>query len=241
MLTRRLRRDKPKWTDIANVIILFFAFVAAAAAAVEAYHLARLTREAIDTADVAAKKQREVAIDTEQRQLRAYVFLRDVRFAKRNDSNYDIIPEWENSGGSQTKDMTAHLSFYAAKEDLTEWFPYGDIKLNTTTAPILLGPKSISNNSFGSINKACLSQFNRRDEVTKFYVWGWAKYDDVLTTVHHITRFCWDVSDIVFAPDGQIARLSHQLCARGNCADDNCPNSPEESYKVFVLPCKPEP
>jgi hypothetical protein len=103
MLTRRHRPDKPKWTDIANVIVLLFAFGAAVAAAVEAHRLAGLTREAIDTADVAAKKQREIAIDTEQRQLRAYVFLQDIRFAKRSDSNYDIIPEWENSGAHKRK------------------------------------------------------------------------------------------------------------------------------------------
>jgi hypothetical protein len=88
---------------------------------------------------------------TAEQQLRAYVFLRDVRLQKRNDDSYDVIPEWENSGATETVGMTAHLNRLLSETPLLEWFSDGDVG-NYDTVPIILGPKSTSTISFYSKN-----------------------------------------------------------------------------------------
>jgi hypothetical protein len=152
-----------------------------------------------------------IANDTEQRQMRAYVFLRDIRLEKRNDDAFDIIPEWENTGNSETVNMRAHLNRHLSDVELPQWFSFGDLPI-TSEVPILLGPRSITNINFNSIPRNCLLQFNRRDELKKFYIWGWTRYNDTLTNATHITRFCWDINQVVFSTDDRVARLSHNLC-----------------------------
>jgi hypothetical protein len=62
-----------------------------------------------------------------------------------------------------------------------------------------------------------------------FYVWGWARYFDVLpNTPEHITRFCWQImstgNPITFNPIGDAdgVRFSWLGQPRGNCADEEC-------------------
>src|SRR5262249_984193 len=97
-----------------------------------------------------------------------------------------------------------------------------------------------STTSFDAIPKACLLQFNKRDGLGKFYIWGWAKYKDTETPEEHITRFCWDVDQAVFSADGSTVRLSHKLCPRGNCPDKPCPEPEHGSFLVRVFSCRQE-
>jgi hypothetical protein len=173
---------------------------------------------------------------TADRQLRAYVFLRDIRLQKRNDDDFDVIPEWENSGATETIGMTAQLNRHLADRPLPEWFSYGDV--TNDHVPIVLGPHATSNITFTTISKICLSQLNRRDGVDKFYIWGWTKYRDTETRDEHTTRFCWDIDQATFSQGGNTVRLSHKLCARGNCVDDQYPQPVPGAYQIYVAPCK---
>lgn len=184
---------------------------------------------------------------TSEKQLRAYVFLKDIRLEKSADGAFDIIPEWENTGVTETVNMTAYFNRYLSNSDLPNGFNFGDIEAPFKPVPNILGPKSVSNITFNKVAQKCLSQLNRRDGVTKFYVWGWTKYNDTFTKSEtfpedqHITRFCWDVDRVIFSADGKSARLAHSLCDVGNCADKQC--HPPEKF-TMMLPqyeCKPEP
>ena len=71
--------------------------------------------------------------------------------------------------------MQSYLSRYLSDVELPSGFTNGDIP-GAKSAPIVLGPKAVSTVNFSTIAKTCLDQFNRRDDVNKFYVWGWAEY-----------------------------------------------------------------
>jgi hypothetical protein len=182
-----------------------------------------------------------VARDNENRQVRAYVSLRDIRFEKRNDDTFDIIPQWENTGNSETVGMHAYLNRSIIHFDYPTGFSNTNVP-GQPIVPIVLSPKTASSTNFGTIAKACLSQFNLRDGVKHFYVWGWASYGDTLTADQHVTRFCWDIDQLIFAPDGQINRVSHNLCQEGNCADKDCA-VPTEKLVIAFPPfyCKNPP
>jgi hypothetical protein len=181
-----------------------------------------------------------IARDTEQRQIRAYISLQSIRLEKRNDETFDIIPEWENTGNSQTVNMTTFVNRLFLNVDMPSNLMYADMD-GVRKAPITLGPKSKSGISFDQVSKTCLDQFNRRDEMSHFFLWGHATYHDVLTDEEHITRFCWDAYQVIFSADGKSARLSYALCNEGNCADRECP-TPEKQKFAMVLPtCKPPP
>jgi hypothetical protein len=70
---KRSENPKRDGFDIFNAFVLVLAFLAAAVAACEATRLANSTDIAIRNASDDAKNQRRIAVDTEQRQLRAYV------------------------------------------------------------------------------------------------------------------------------------------------------------------------
>ena len=186
------------------------------------------------------RQQWLTAIDSEQRQTRAYVFLKDIKLERRNDGAFDIIPEFENTGNSETVNMRSHMSRHLSDVPLPNDFNFGDIPV-ASEVPIILGPRTISNIAFDAINKSCLDQFNRRDEVSKFYIWGRVNYNDTLTEESHITRFCWDVNQVIFSADGTSARISHVLCESGNCADHDCPTPEKQIVQLRQAPCKATP
>jgi hypothetical protein len=204
-----------------------------------------LTLIATGIAACYTKKQWETAVDNEHNSLRAYISLRDIRLEKRNDDTFDIIPEWENSGGSQTINMRAYENGLATNLPIPDKIAYGDIS-TIVTVPIVLGPKTISNISFSQVAKICLDQFNRRDEITRYIIWGHADYDDVFSTAQadkkeHITRFCYDINQFVFSADGKSARLSYGLCKEGNCIDSECPPPEKATFTMPATTCKSEP
>jgi hypothetical protein len=191
------------------------------------------------------KKQWETAVDNEHKSLRAYVSLRGIRLERRNDNTFDIIPEWENSGESQTINMRAYENGIATNLPIPDNIAYGNYS-TIVTVPIVLGPKTISNISFSQVDKVCLDQFNRRDELTRYLIWGHAEYDDVFSIAQadkkeHITRFCLDINQFIFSPDGKSARLSYGLCKEGNCMDSECPTPERATFTMPVTFCKSEP
>lgn len=170
---------------------------------------------------------------------RAYVFLKDVRLERKNDDVFDIVPEWENTGNSETVNMTAHINRLMNITPLPEGFNFGDIGTGTEV-PIVLGPKTESGISFTAIRRSCLEKFNHRDGVSNFYVWGWAQYWDVFRRpTPHRTRFCWDINDIVFGEGNNVRRISYGLCKQGNCAENDCPQPGPMMIQVPEVQCDP--
>jgi hypothetical protein len=99
---------------------------------------------------------------------RAYVFLRDVRLERRNDDAFDIVPEWMNTGNSETINMTAHLNRAMNFAALPDGFNFGDIDPGHEV-PVVLGPKIVSSITFDTIDRSCLERFKQREGVANFY------------------------------------------------------------------------
>jgi len=185
------------------------------------------------------KRQWETALDSEQRQFGAYVSLRGVRLEDRGEGFFDLIPEWENTGGSETIGMNARTNMYLAKEELPEHFSFGNFQAEDR--PISLGPKAVSNVAFQPIARNCIVQFNRADGFNKFYIWGFASYRDIFDK-NHITRFCLDINKVIFSTENNVARISYGLCKRGNCIDDECkPPDLVSKISLKLEQCKSEP
>jgi hypothetical protein len=127
---------------------------------------------------------------------------------------------------------------YAA---LPDGFNFGDLDPGHEV-PVVLGPKITSSITFDTINRSCLEKFKRRDGLASFYMWGWTQYWDVFRTpTPHITRFCWDINDIVFGEGNSIKRISYGLCKQGNCAENDCPPPQPLMIQVPKIECGPEP
>ncbi len=187
-----------------------------------------------------AQDSKRVAQDSEQRQTRAYVFLRDIRLERADEANWDLIPEWENTENSETVHMRSHINGAMSDIPLPDEFSFADIS-GRPDVPVLLDPRSVSNITFYQIATDCLTQFNRRDDVAKYYLWGWARYNDTLTDQPHQTRFCWDINRFVFSADDRSARISYSLCNTGNCADGDCPAPEKQTIEIRQFTCKPPP
>lgn len=172
-----------------------------------------------------------------QKSMRAYVFLRDIKLERGADGIFDIIPQWENSGNSETLDMNIYLNSALTPNALDPRFSFADFQ-PMKLVPFVLGPKVISDVSVVSVPEDCLKQFNRRDGIGKFYIWGWAKYRDSLTPNDHLTRFCWDIRAVTFSEDGKSGRLFHSLCDLGNCADGQCKEPEPISIQFPNVDCK---
>jgi hypothetical protein len=175
------KREPKHWLEYA---IFFFVIATAVATGFAAWY---------------TRQQWLTAVDTEQRQTRAYVALQDIRLERLDGATFEVIPEWENTGNSQTVHMESHLNRFMSDAAVPGDFAFAD--LPATSVPILLSPKSTSTVTFDKIPASCLTQFNRRDEFTTFYIWGWAKYNDTLSSSPHITRFCWDANQVVFSTE----------------------------------------
>jgi hypothetical protein len=87
------------WHDWVATIGIPLTFAAATTAAIFTGMAACYTRS-----------QWLTAVDNEHRTVRAYVALRDIAFAPRGESAFDLVPEWENNGNSETVNMTMHLN-----------------------------------------------------------------------------------------------------------------------------------
>ena len=203
-----------------------------------------LTLIATGTAAIFTRLQWLTADDAEKRSLRSYVNLRDIQLEKRNDGLFDIIPEWENTGNTPTINLRATLNRLETNVEIPNEIAYGDMA-GFNTVPMLIGPKSTTGISFGQISKTCLDQFNRRDELRQFRIWGRAIYNDVFTEEskfveeHHTTNFCWSIDQIIFSLDGESARFSYSLCEQGNCSDSECKPPNHGLFETTVPPCKP--
>jgi hypothetical protein len=192
-------RSKERKYWVATTILTAIAAIGAIASTILALQALRSSQDSVKAARDAVKEanrqaksaedQVAVAKDSEIKQTRAYVFLRDIRLERINETTFEIIPEWENTGNSETVNMSARVNFHADEVTLPDGFSFGDVPVGQPDAQIVLGPKSIANITFATVDQRCLSQFNRRDQLNKFYFWGWANYNDTVTNEQHVTRF----------------------------------------------------
>jgi hypothetical protein len=108
-------KSKASWVEAGNLVVLTATLFAAGAAAFEARHMSNLTRRAISEADAAARKQQAISIDTEHRQLRAYVLLESARLIETHNGVTPTV-SIKNSGQTPAYNVTSWWNVRAGPE-----------------------------------------------------------------------------------------------------------------------------
>jgi hypothetical protein len=163
----------------------------------------------------------ETAVDTEHRQIRAYVNIEKIivppGFISDAEKSHIFIPaEWINGGGSETIDLFIKGGCNTAITfDFQHTIPWH--------APInrwVLGPHS-------SIKfLTCVIDLNNirawKNAGTPVYIYGQAVYQDIFSTRHHITQYCVKMDSMRGDPANNNLTADVTGCAEHNCTDGGC-------------------
>lgn len=224
----------------AIALFTFFLFAGTAGLAIFTYRLWKTTRDLATDAKNSSSEQIELARDTAQRQLRAFVYASGIEefpeFYANNPTliHWRVRPVWKNSGSTPTRNLRLFSDCEITTSPLPPGFDFNQLRHRPGTG--LLGPNY---SSMGGLapdpRKPAISPQDILDvqQGRKFiYVWGWARYRTVFPkSEEHITRFCWSISVIgnplsckVGVPPGHPRRLvfGYAHHDEGNCADDEC-------------------
>jgi hypothetical protein len=156
---------------------------------------------------------------------RAFVFVRHQGSqwtAAKTMSNQIVrsfIVEWENSGNSQTKNLTVDLYCIPPQAFVTA-NPIGILDKPTLTADRLLGPKQTI---WGGVCNYTVDQLNlAKDKGYHLYVGAKANYFDIFDA-RHVTEYCIEITNISgqFEDMSVIPQGDLNNCGR-NCADSEC-------------------
>jgi len=206
---------------IATVIIAFFTIILGTYTVVLAASTKQLVFEA-----------RRASVH----QLRAYVFVKEVKFLSHLDLEtrkifWSLKPVWENSGSTFTKDLFLNVNWYIETGPLPEdfKFPPGGTNYDIRS---LMGPRSTVGGAEIHVTGAVLAEVQQGKK--HFYMWGWAKYNDLFEgTPDRVTKFCYHVQfrgDPARAFDSKMnpAEFIFNHYRKHNCADDECAREERE-------------
>jgi hypothetical protein len=216
--------------DNANAIIALFTIVLAGSTIGLWFSTEQLWKVSNDTLDHAEK--------TAQRELRAYVHLKDVKFTPRHHRatigahgpvqgaihTMQLGVILENSGHTPTRKTLMNINHSLRTDGLPITFDYPS---GTKTELAMIGPHSgvfapIINLPAADIVKLVAASH-------RLFVWGWVDYDDVFPdTSRHRTEFCLEV-----IPDRGMPITDENTTLRSenwgpfNGADGDCQRQPD--------------
>ncbi|HWA91366.1 MAG TPA: hypothetical protein VG889_15125 [Rhizomicrobium sp.] len=171
---------------------------------------------------------------TSRTQLQAFVFSPQVRHFWNIDQtvtqpadptqpriirSWEFRPVWQNSGETQTKNMTTHVEHEFRDSPLPENFLFRDS--TAAFAKMLIGPKSSAN---GGVTRVfTIQELTQIQNGERFlYLWGWVRYNDVFPgTREHITRYCVQVL-VIGDPKRSDCVFWFPFPNIGNCSDAEC-------------------
>jgi hypothetical protein len=206
------------------------------------------------------KRQLQLAEMTAERQLRAYVYIKEFRCVKIGHTvsgpeyvALKVIPVWKNSGQTPTRNMKNHISWMFSTVRFRDEIDFVDLdelrKLDMSgrrTYPLAIAPGESVDAEELLIWKYDVERMGFVDgKITGWiYIWGWAEYNDVFdNTPIRRTEFC--VSVEIAATDlkvGDFKAADVSFCAVGtrNRADEECSNQnyeyPSRSRQHDALP-----
>lgn len=161
---------------------------------------------------------------------RAFVFIKAFEVHKIDDpKKLVIIPQWENSGGTPTKNMLNHVNWKLFDKDIPDDFGFPDFSGEEGT-PTLIGPHATQYASPLEIDAQHIAAVT--ENKGRIFIWGWADYDDVfIGTTRHRTEFCNEVIITSVADNGITIRF--RLHKKHNGADGECLKTPSQyAYPV---------
>lgn len=183
----------------------------------------RLTRAAVEgtnEATTAMKAANEIARDTAQRQLRAYVFPMRLEWEwalslETGKKAMAIKPIFRNLGPSQTRARFV----IGSKFELNAEEQFSSVQPPDGGQVSLLGPQHEVWAPFVYILEEDVEAV--RKGTKQFFVFGAVFYEDIFS-VSRVTRFCWEISFWQTNLDDGISRVNWTYAGPHNCADDEC-------------------
>jgi hypothetical protein len=128
---------------------------------------------------------------------------------------------WENGGTTPTKDMTMHISERWFPNPLPKDFDFADYPKGSVPLKMFVGPKASARSIPNFVSAHDIVAIHNHSG--HLYFWGWARYKDVFpNTPEHVTRFCWELTDVNGELGSGPINLQTAQCSRGNCWDDEC-------------------
>jgi len=209
----------PNWVDKGVLIVLLLTLGAASYAGYEAHHLASSTDIAISNASQDAQKQRAIATDTEQRDLRAYVTASDVLTTPTVRGSgvleWLILAKWQNAGHTPTRLMHGHFQCIGL-------YPNG--KMGETN-PGNEGGRDIGPGQITGLGGCYLTPAQIISHQAAGFingVWSTVHYNDVFGHPH-ISEQCVTVTFVgnPTKANPKIQTLTG-VCPSHNCEDEEC-------------------
>lgn len=182
-----------------------------------------------------SRRQAELARKAMIARERAFVFPVDLRGEWEpiagGGYGWRFRPRWFNSGNTPTKNLEIFVTGELHNGLVPDSFNFSTP--SATPGKNLLAPH------YGSwaglvppIPNPPITTQNLLDiqmEKKVLYMWGWAKYNDVFQEKPmHVSKFCWLIvpngNPATFNPLGPPQQFTFIANAKGNCADDECPD-----------------
>jgi hypothetical protein len=153
----------------------------------------------------AATASNQIAVYNAEQQLRAYVSALEVNLRLQRRANvigahqvingpvhtYSVSVVLKNGGQTPTRNLTINFSAQKFIGAMPEEFDFPD---SSFVGHGLIGPSSTLLTPEIGFDAA---EFERTDANFRWYVWGWAEYDDVFSgSSRHRTEFCFEVRPI---------------------------------------------
>jgi hypothetical protein len=141
-----------------------------------------------------------------------------------------IIPKWENSGDTPTKNMLNYVSWGLFVKDIPAGFDFPD-QGDEERIPILIPPHAIIYSGSLEFNKAQIDKVISGEK--RLFLWGYAEYNDVFAgTNRHRTEFCNEVV-ISHVSENELA-LRFPLYRKHNGADQECMKQIQTTVNLLV-------
>jgi hypothetical protein len=185
--------------------------------------------------------------ETAERQLRAYVSIKQFGISPMIDTQTNALTGWElrlvwqNTGATPTRDMLSHVSIRFEIDEIQDAFRFPDtwiIGRKQVYVPVYLAPNSTFISDITAFSVAQLQEVRTGQKTLHLY--GWADYNDVFfDTPRRRTEFCARVmlpGDPAYTGEGNIAFDLHW---KHNGADDECMRKPITSVKREKIPDLP--
>jgi hypothetical protein len=184
----------------------------------------------------AGEKQFALAEDTAQRQIRAYVHVKDFRRAQRYLPNIrtgfgveqpEIVVTWENTGESPTVNARSNINWVTFTGSIPDNFDFSDDPDREPFSAVI-GPRQTHELILTAVPPTTLKLVAMKK--LKLYVWGWIDYNDVFAdTPRRRTEFCSAIQ-LFGNPEETGCVMSLRTHVRHNGADDTCEKKPRTSY-----------
>jgi hypothetical protein len=185
--------------------------------------------------------------ETAERQLRAYVSVKQFDISPMVDTETTALTGWElrlvwqNTGATPTRDMLSHVSIRFEAGEIPDDFRFPDtwvIGKKQVYVPVYLAPNSTFISGVAVFSVAQLQEVRRGQKTLHLY--GWADYNDIFfDTPRRRTEFC---ARVILPGDPAYiggANIAFDLHWKHNGADEECMRKPITSVKREKIPDLP--